>query len=163
MIKLAETVSVLHDSEVEFVLIGGAAMGVQGSAHLTKDIDFCYERTSKNIERLARALQPFHPVLRGAPTGLPFQFDAKTIEAGMNFTLTTDLGDLDFLGEVSGLGSYKEVLASSERKDIGGIDCLVLSLDGLIKAKMAAGRPRDLYVLPELRALAELKRKTGLE
>jgi hypothetical protein len=47
---------------------------------------------------------------------LPFLFDAKTIAAGMNFTLTTDLGDRDFLGEVSGLGSYKDVLASSEKK-----------------------------------------------
>lgn len=163
MIKLEETVSVLYDSEIEFVLIGGAAMGVQGSAHLTRDIDFCYERTSKNIERRARALQPFHPALREAPTSLPFLFDAKTIAAGMNFTLTTDLGDLDFFGEVSGLGSYKDVLASSEKKSVGGIDCRVLSLEGLIRAKEAAARPRDLYVLPELRALAELKRKTGLE
>jgi predicted nucleotidyltransferase len=163
MTKLEETVSVLYDSEVEFVLIGGAAMGVQGSAHLTKDIAFCYERTAKNIEPLARALQPFHPPLRGAPAGLPFQFDAKTIAAGMNFTLTTDLGDVNFLGEVSGLGAYKEVLASSEKKSIGGIDCPVLNLDGLIKAKEAAARPRDLYVLPELRGLAGLKKKTGLE
>jgi hypothetical protein len=77
MIKLEEMVSVLHDSEVEFVLIGGTAMGVQGSAHLTKDIDFHYERTSKNIERLVRALQLFHPVLRGAPTGPQFNGGRK--------------------------------------------------------------------------------------
>jgi hypothetical protein len=29
--------------------------------------------------------------------------------------------------------------------------------------KTAAGRPRDLYVLPELRALNEVKKKTGLD
>ena len=108
-------------------------------------------------------MEPYHPVLRGAPAHLPFRFDAKTIATGMNFTLTTDLGDLDFFGEVSGLGTYREVLAFSEKKRIGGIDCPVLNLDGLVKAKVAAGRPRDLYVLPELRALAELKRKIGLE
>lgn len=158
-----KTILALYDAGVEFVIIGGVAMGLQGSAHLTKDIDFCYERTPQNIERLARAIAPFHPLLRGAPADIPFRFDAKTIAAGLNFTLTTDLGDLDFLGEVSGIGVYKEVLASSEKKTVGGIDCPVLSLDGLIKAKIAAGRPRDLYVLPELRALAELKRKTGLE
>ena len=158
-----KTILALFDAGVEFVIIGGVAMGLQGSAHLTKDIDFCYERTPKNMERLARAMEPFHPVLRGAPVDVPFRFDAKTIAAGLNFTLTTELGDLDFLGEVSGLGSYKEVLAFSEKKAIGGVDCSVLNLDGLIKAKVAAGRPRDLYVLPELRALAELKRKTGLE
>lgn len=163
MIKLEETVRVLFDEGVEFVLIGGAAMGLQGSAYLTKDIDFCYDRGPKNILRLARAIQPFQPILRGAPTGLPFRFDAPTITAGMTFTLTTDLGDLDFLGEVSGLGLYKDVLAYSEKKSVGELDCRVLSLEGLIKAKEAAGRPRDLYVLPELRALAELKKKTRLE
>ena len=153
----------LFDAGVNFVVIGGVAMGLQGSAHLTKDVDFCYERGSKNIERLARALAPFHPLLRNAPADIPFHFDLKTITAGMNFTLTTDLGDVDLLGEVSGLGSYQSVAACSERRAVGNIECLVLSLEGLIKAKEAAGRPRDLYVLPELRALAELKKKTGLE
>jgi len=137
-------------------------MGLQGSAHLTKDIDFCYARTAKNMERLAKALEPFHPVLRGAPPGLLFRFDAKTIANGLNFTLSTDLGDLDFLGEVSGLGLFQDVLGTSDVKDIGGVDCRVPSLE-LIKSKTAAGRPRDLYVLPELRGLNEIKKKTGLE
>jgi predicted nucleotidyltransferase len=161
--KLEETIRILYDAGVEFVVIGGAAMGLQGSAHLTKDIDFCYARTTKNMERLAKALQPFHPVLRDAPPGLPFCFDAKTIANGLNFTLTTDLGDLDFLGEVAGLGFFQDVLGASDVKDVGGVDCRVLSLEGLIKSKIAAGRPRDLYVLPELRGLNEFKKKTGLE
>jgi hypothetical protein len=152
-----------YDAGVEFMVIGGAAMGLQGSAHLTKDIDFCYARTAKNTERLAQALEPFHPVLRGAPQGLPFRFDAKTIARGLNFTLSTDLGDLDFLGEVSGLGSFQDVLGASDVKSVGGVECRVLSLEGLIKSKTAAGRPRDLYVLPELRGLNEFKKKTGLD
>jgi hypothetical protein len=106
--KLEETIRILFDLGVEFVVIGGAAMGLQGSAHLTRDIDFCYAHTPKNAERLAKALEPFHPVLRGVPPGLLFRFDAKTIVNGLNFTLSTDLGDLDFLGEVSGLGSFQE-------------------------------------------------------
>jgi predicted nucleotidyltransferase len=161
--KLEETIRILYDAGVEFVIIGGVAMGLQGSAHLTKDIDFCYARTPKNMERLAKALEPLHPVLRGAPAGMPFCLDAKTIANGLNFTLSTDLGDLDFLGEVSGLGFFREVLAASDLKNVGGVDCRVLSLEGLIKAKTAAGRPRDLYVLPELRGLNEFKKKTGLE
>jgi predicted nucleotidyltransferase len=161
--KLEETIRILYDANVEFVVIGGVAMGLQGSAHLTKDIDFCYARTHNNMERLAKALEPFHPVLRGVPPNLPFRFDAKTIAHGLNFTLSTDLGDLDFLGEVSGLGSFQEVLAASDVKDVGGVDCRILSLDGLIKSKIAAGRPRDIYVLPELRGLNEFKKKTGLD
>src|SRR6267143_276727 len=161
--KLEETIRILYDGGVEFVVIGGAAMGLQGSAHLTKDIDFCYARTAKNVERLAKALEPFHPVLRRASLGLPFRFDTKTIANGLNFTLSTDLGDLDFLGEVSGLGSFQQVLAASDVRNVGGVDCRVLSLEGLIKSKLAAGRPRDLYVLPELRGLNEVKKKTGVD
>src|SRR5262249_10251334 len=151
--NLEETLRVLYDAGVQFVLIGGAAMGLQGSAHLTKDMDFCYERSRSNLDRLARALKPYHPSLRGAPVGLPFRFDAETISHGMNFTLSTDLGDIDFLGEVSGLGGFSSVKAASEVKNVGGIDVRVLSLVGLIKSKTAAGRDRDLYVLPELKAL----------
>lgn len=158
--KLEETLRVLRDAGVDFVLIGGAAMGLQGSAHLTKDIDFCYERSKANLERLADSLKPYHPVLRGAPAGLPFRFDAETISRGLNFTLSTDLGDIDFLGEVSGLGGFESVKTDSDLMSVGGIEVRVLSLRGLIKSKSAAGRPRDLYVLPELKALEELKKKT---
>jgi predicted nucleotidyltransferase len=161
--NLEETLRVLRDAGVEFVLIGGAAMALQGSAHLTKDMDFCYDRSRANLERLAIALEPYHPVLRGAPPGLPFQFDAETISRGLNFTLTTDLGDIDLLGEVSGLGAFASVKASSDVMKIGEIDVHVLSLAGLIRSKTAAGRPRDLYVLPELKALEELKKKTHSE
>jgi len=161
--KLEETIRALYDAGVEFVLIGGAAMGIQGSAYLTRDIDICYGRTPSNIDRLAKALQPLSPSLRNAPASLPFKLDAATITAGLNFTLATTLGDLDLLAEVSGLGTFREVLAASEKREVGGVPFQVLSLEGLIKAKTAAGRPRDLYVLPELRALAEAKKKTGLQ
>src|SRR5260370_40624269 len=107
--KLEETIRIVYDAGVEFVVIGGAAMGLQGSAHLTKDIDFCYARTPKNMERLAKALQPLHPIPRGAPPGPPFRFDSKTLANGLNFTFSTDLGDSQFLSEVSCLGSTHDV------------------------------------------------------
>lgn len=138
-------------------------MHLQGSAYVTKDVDFYYSRSSENIKRLAVALQPYHPRLRGAPSGLPFQFDARTIAHGLNFTLTTDLGDLDFLGEVTGLGPYKETRATADTQMIEGLPIAVLSLADLIKSKRAAGRSKDLYVLPELEALEQLKRNTGAE
>ena len=64
-----------------------------------------YRRTPSNIERLADSLAPHHPYLRGAPPGLPFRLDSETIRRGLNFTLVTDLGDLDLLGEISGCGA----------------------------------------------------------
>jgi predicted nucleotidyltransferase len=163
MKELPEIFKILYDASLEFVVIGGAAMHLQGSAYVTKDVDFCYSRTPENIKRLAAVLAPYHPRLRGAPADLPFTFDARAIAQGLNFTLTTDLGDLDFLGEVTGLGFYKEVKAAADTQIIDGIPVLVLSLSGLIKTKKAAGRARDLYVLPELEGLELLKRKTGVE
>ena len=161
MKELPEILRVLYDAHLEFVVIGGAAMHLQGSAYVTQDVDFCYARTPQNIKLLVAALEPHHPVLRGAPADLPFKFDARTIAQGMNFTLSTDLGDLDFLGEVTGLGSYKDVTAAADTQVINGMQIAVLSLVGLIKSKKAAGRPKDLYVLPELEGLEQLKRKTG--
>ena len=85
--KLEETLRALFDANVEFVLIGGAAMQMQGSAHLTEDLDFCYARSAKNLERLALALAPTIRDSEGAPENLPFRFDAATIKRGLNFTL----------------------------------------------------------------------------
>lgn len=159
MIDLRKALDTMRDSEVEFVLIGGAAMVAHGSAQATQDLDICYERSRANIGRLVKALASYRPRLRGVPADIPFRFDEKTVEAGMNFTLTTDLGDLDLFGEVSGLGGYEVVRASSETMQVYDRPCNILSLDGLIKAKRAAGRPRDLAALPELEALNELRRK----
>lgn len=158
--NLEETLRALFDADVEFVLIGGAAMQMQGSAHLTEDLDFCYARSSKNLERLALALAPYHPRLRNTPENLPFRFDAATIKRGLNFTLMTDLGALDFLGEVSGVGDYEEVKKNSDIMAIFGMDCRVLSLQALIRSKKAAGRKRDLEVIPELEGLLDLRKKT---
>jgi hypothetical protein len=69
---------------------------------VTTDVDVVYSRNADNVARLAEALKRHHPYLRGAPPGLPFRWDVPTILAGWNFTLTTDLGDIDFLGEVAG-------------------------------------------------------------
>jgi|SRR5882724_90675 len=160
---LESALRALYDEKVEAVLIGGAAMALLGCSLNTKDIDFCYQRSKQNAERLARAMAPHHPRLRNAPSGLPFRFDAETIHGGLDFTLTTDLGDVDFLAEVAGLGFYDAVQRASVTMNINGIDCQVLSVAGLIKAKKAAGRPRDLYAIPELEALEELRKKTGLD
>ena len=152
-------IKILNDSEVEYVVIGGVALVAHGSARATFDLDICYKRSKDNIERLCRALQPFHPRLRGAPLDLPFRFDPITVTAGLNFTLVTDLGDFDLLGEVAGLGLYEAVYKSSQVKKVDNIACRVLSLDGLYKAKSAAGRDKDVEALKEIKVLKELKER----
>jgi len=148
----------LIQHDVEFVVIGGLAMITHGSAHVTDDLDICYARTEKNVRAVATAFEALRPTLRGAPPGLPFRFDAPTILAGLNFTLTTDLGPVDLIGEVAGIGGFDEVLAASDTHVVAGLSVHVLSLEGLIAAKKAAGRLKDqahLLELEELRKLME--------
>ena len=147
-----------HREKVEFVLIGGLAAVLQGSAYVTADLDLCYSRQRKNLEKLARALAPFHPALRAVPDQIPFQLDPTALRSGMNFTLTTDVGDVDILGEVTGMGSYEQIIAFSEDIEIFQISCKVLTLEGLIKSKRAVGRAKDLKLLPELEALLEIRK-----
>ena len=146
-------------ARVKFVLVGGLAAVAHGTATLTGDVDICYARDQENLERLAQALASFHPRLRGAPPDLPFRLDLPTLRAGLNFTLTTDLADLDLLGEILGLGTYDAVRAASEEIEVYGLHCFVLTLEGLIRAKRAAGRPKDLRALHELEALLALQQK----
>lgn len=95
-----DLLATLTNADVRFVVIGGVALVLRGSVRLTVDLDICYARDGDNLQRLADALAPHHPRLRGAPPELPFLWDAQTLRSGLNFTLKTDLGDLDVLGEV---------------------------------------------------------------
>jgi hypothetical protein len=92
-------------------------------------------------------------ILRGAPPGLPFRLDVPTIQRGLNFTLTTTLGDLDLLGEMTGGGTYEQVVEHTVSLNVFGRDIRVLDLPALIRAKRAAGRPKDLETIAELEAL----------
>jgi hypothetical protein len=145
----------LTESGVEFILIGGAAATVHGSSRLTRDVDVVYHRAPANIGRLVTALAPYQPYLRGAPPGLPFRWDSATIQGGLNFTLSTELGDLDVLGEIVGGGGYQALLPSTLLVRAFGIECRCLDLDRLIEVKRAAGRPKDFEAIAELEAIRE--------
>ncbi len=153
--KLQALLRQLVDHHVRFVVIGGVALIARGVQRSTEDLDIAYARDRENLDRLAGALAPIHPRLRGVPGDLPFVLDAASLRTGLNFTLETDLGPLDLLGEVPGVGSYDQVDAVASPLDIGGIPLLVLTLDGLERAKRAAGRPKDLVDLGYLHALRQ--------
>jgi predicted nucleotidyltransferase len=140
---------------VKFIVIGGVAAVVHGTARLTEDIDVVYARDKENIARLARALAPHSPYLRGAPPGLPFRLDERTIALGLNFTLTLDFGALDLLGEIIGGGAFEDLLPRATELAVYGVRCLCLDLPALIRSKRAAGRPKDIEALAELEALLE--------
>jgi predicted nucleotidyltransferase len=155
MMELERLLRALCDAEVHFVIIGGVAATVHGSARLTSDLDVVYDRDPANLQRLAGALKPLEPYLRGAPPGLPFRFDVETLRKGLNFTLITTAGAIDLLGEVAGLGGYREANEHSFEVKLFGATTRVLDLEALIRAKRAAGRPRDLEVIAELEAIRD--------
>ena len=146
----------LHNARVEYIIIGGVAATVHGSSRLTQDVDICYSRRSANLERIVRALHPLKPYLRGAPRGLPFEWSATTLKAGLNFTLTTTAGDIDLLGEVTGGGGYDDLIDHTIDVTLFGHRTKCLNLEWLIVTKRAAGRPRDLEAIAELEALKEI-------
>lgn len=145
----------LIEHNVEFVIVGGVAVIAHGVPYATFDLDFCYARTSENLKKIVSALASFSPRSRDFPKNLPFFWDERILQNETNFTLETEMGDIDLLGEVAGVGSYSQVLANSTTLKLFGDDVRVLSLDDLIKVKKAAGRPKDLFVLPQLETLQE--------
>ena len=147
--------STLSRHEVAFIVVGGAAAIAHGSARLTQDLDIVYERSPANLDRMVKALAEHKPYLRGAPAGLPFCWDQVTLTRGLNFTLATSLGDIDLLGEIPGGGTYQDLLPGAIELQVFQARCLCLSLPQLIRAKRAAGRPKDLEALAELEAIEE--------
>ena len=116
-------IAALATGEVEFVIVGGLAATVHGSARLTQDIDVVYARDDANLARLADSLAPFAPYPRGVPPGLPFEWSAQTIRRGLNFTLTTTVGDIDLLGEITGGGGYANLLPHTIEIELFGQRC----------------------------------------
>ncbi len=163
MIKIKTVIQALAGNEVDFVIIGGVAIHAYSSAYITDDFDFCYRRTAENLKRIVKALAPFKPRFRHFPKKLPFVWDERTLQNGTNFTLETEIGDIDLLGEVAGVGDYQSVKTQSDSVSFYGFDVSILTIDALIKAKKAAGRTKDLLVLPELEGLKDLVSKVTEE
>lgn len=155
MIRLVDAILMLARDGVDFVVVGGMAIRSHGSSYLTEDLDICYSREEANLRRLAASLRPLNPRPRNFPDDLPFICDESTLRNATNLTLNTSIGNLALPGEVPGIGSYREVLAESVGIQIENMEVRILSIDGLIKAKTAAGRAKDIPGLKELEALKQ--------
>jgi predicted nucleotidyltransferase len=148
-------IKLLTGHGVDFIVVGGVAANLFGSARLTYDLDIVYSRMDDNLRNIVTAFQKTNPYLRGAPPGLPFKLDFRTLKNGLNFTLTTDLGPIDLLGEIPGARSYEELLNDSVEINEPDLRFRCVTLRRLIELKNAAGRPKDLESLAELRAILE--------
>jgi hypothetical protein len=143
---------------VDFVVIGGIAVVLHGSAQLTQDLDITYATDEANLEQLGATLLELGAKLRGVDEELPFVPDAQTLRRTAILCLTTTEGILDVLAAPDGAPPYAELRARADRFSLGDFAVLVASIDDLIAMKRAAGRPKDLAAIADLEAIRRLSR-----
>jgi hypothetical protein len=125
------------------------------AVRLLQDIWTSFFPEDPRILVLPARLGPYHSRLRDLPEDLPFVWDEKALANGTIFTLVTDVGWIDLLAEVTGLGSYDEARAESVEVDAFARRVRTLDLKSLIKSKRAAGREKNIAGLRELESLLE--------
>jgi len=147
----------LTDAGIDFVIVGGYAGVVHGCSYVTQDIDICCLFSPANLLALQQALADLHPVHRMTPGRKPLSLTAERAARFTNLYLDTDLGRLDCLSAVAGLGDYGKVKQASEPIEVEGMRLHVLTLDALIRSKQSLNRPRDQQALRQLQALKQLR------
>ena len=148
----------LTRAKIDFVIVGGFAGVVHGCTYVTQDIDICCVFAPTTLLALQEALTELHPVHRMTPGRRPLVLTTENATQFNNLYLDTDLGRIDCLSEIAGLGDYGQVKQDSELIDVEGMRLRVLTLDALIKTKQAMNRPRDREILLQLQAIKALKR-----
>jgi len=145
----------LCDADIEFVIVGGFAAMLHGSSFVTRDLDVCAVLTAENVQKLRDAFRELRPVHRMTPQSLSFIDNPDPGVEVKNLYLRTDLGPLDLLTSISGVGDFQRVHAQSAEVELFGRRCRVISLDDLIRAKETLSREKDVLVAKELRAIRE--------
>jgi len=155
MKELTDILLLLAKHNVDFVVVGGYAAGAYGSPVLTQVFEICCDFSPENLMRIQQALEGRNPVHRMTTKRLPLILTPDKCKGLKNLYLDTDAGQLDCLESVSGVGDFDTVKQHSIVIEIDGVECRLIDLDALIKAKVAMGRPRDLAAVLELEAIKE--------
>ena len=159
MQNLSELTRRLISSEAEFVLVGGFAAVAHGVTLVTRDVDICCRFSEANLMRIQKAFADLHPVHRSRPD-LPLQLNPEQCASLKNLYLKTDLGIVDCLSEILGVGSFEEVFKHSVEVELPYGKCRIIDLDALIRAKEAMNRDHDIITvkyLKEIQKTAEPK------
>ena len=149
----------LVERGVDFVVIGGIASVLQGSARNTFDLDICFATDDANLVALGDVLTALSARLKGIDEDVPFVPDARTLRQVELLTLVTSLGELDALARPPGAPPYAELRRNADRYGLGGFNVSVASVDDLIAMKLAAGRAKDLLDVEELEAIKRLRHR----
>jgi len=149
----------LRDAGLEFVVIGGVCVVYHGALLATFDLDICCPFGEENVRRIEAAVKDLHPVHRLTASKLPLELTHSAFGDLKNLYLQTDLGKLDCLSEVAGVGDFKAVLKQSVLANFSYGQFRFLNLEALIASKKAVGRDRDLDAVRRLSAIKEAKER----
>lgn len=140
--KICET---LNKHGVDYMLIGGVAVGFHGFPRATADIDFWYNPRIENFQRIINALDAYGGIDTSSLKSLVF--DPKT-----SFVRVPQFGfRTEFLPHIPGLKSFMECKRNSIETTLDGINVSILGFDDLIKNKETVGRQIDLSDVLQLR------------
>jgi len=145
----------LQEQHVEFVIIGGVCGLLHGVSLVTLDLDICCRFTPENLRRIEAAVKDLHPRHRLAVNKLSLEFTDEFCSRLKNMCLQTDLGIVDCLGEVSGIGDYDACLRRSIVHEMSYGRFRILDIDAIIAAKEAMARDKDLAAVKQLRGIKE--------
>ncbi len=106
MHKLHLLLQRLADAGLEFVVVGGYAGVVHGSALITNAVDICAVLSPENVEKIRTALADVHPIHRVTHRHLSFLEHPAPGQPLNNLYLQTDDGVVDILSNILGLGDF---------------------------------------------------------
>ena len=155
---MADADTLLHprlSGGFECVIVGEFAAAAHGVVPFTINLELCCPFAPENLLHLASALGPLHPTYRSDPHRTPFMLTDDLLSHPQKLYLQTDLGQLDCLSEVKGVGDFAEVQRQSIEIELPAGPCRILGLDALIRAKEAMGRPKDKLTILQLKAIQE--------
>jgi predicted nucleotidyltransferase len=147
----------LVENNFDFILIGGFAAAAYGSSYATQDLDVCAVLTPDNIKKLRTILSDLNPQHRIAPQKFSFLDTPKELEGINNLYLQTDIGVLDLLSNITGIGNFEDLNKNAIKVKIYGHECKIISIADLITSKRTLKRAKDIEVANELEVLAKLK------
>lgn len=149
----------LSENQFEFILVGGFAAAAHGSTFVTYDLDVCAVLSPDNIEKLRDILSDLHPKHRITSNKPSFLEVPTELNGIKNLYLETDIGVLDVLTVILGVGDFHEVKKNAVEIQVFGHRCKVISVDDLIACKRALKRPKDEEVAKELEVIKEKLKK----
>lgn len=140
---------------VEFLVIGGVAVGFHGYVRATKDVDIVPASQPENLAKLARVLRELDAQIEGAEEfkgeELPDPLDPHALALGGNWVLRSRYGRFDIMQWIGEDALWEKLSPTAIEAELGALVVKFVSYESLVSLKEDAGRPQDLIDVQRLR------------